>query len=274
MNDENEFDKNKNKTEEEEENNFYKIKKNNILFFVYDFNKNVCVEIKLSNFKSQVEEILSQEKNKTTSKQSPKNVIKRKKTEVVDIKNLKESAQNNKKDYSENLYILDLINEKTNSKTINKSILINLLLSIFSFTVIMILMFIYCYETYIEHINLCNLIKKLIEFSHLSIDAYNIVYISTELFLVTNEKYQGYEVEKNFYCEFLINQLHQYYNQSYEKLQILKNNDVLLTKENQDLIDSYSLKIYSLNDESSINQSYTKLFNLINEYFVNVYEVI
>ena len=270
---ENDSDKNKNKTEEEED-NFYKIKTTNILFFIYDFNKNVCIEIKLSNFKSQVEEILSLEKNKTTSKHSPKNVIKRKKTEVVDIKYLKESAQNNKKDYSNKLYILDLINEETNSKTINKSILINLLLSIFSFFIIMILIFIYCYETYIEHINLCNLIKKLIEFSHISIDAYNIVYISTELFLVTNEKYKGYEVEKNFYCEYLINQLYTHYNQSYEKIQILKNNDVLLTKENQDLIDSYSLKIYSLNDESSINQSYTKLFNLINEYFVNVYEVI
>jgi hypothetical protein len=259
---------------EEEEITFYKIKNPNILFFMYDYNKNVSVEIKLSNFKSQVEEVLSQEKNKSKTHSSSKNLIKRKKTEVVDIKNLKKIAENYKKDFSDNLLILDLINEKSNPKTINKSILINLLLIIFSFIIIMILMFIFCFETYIEHINLYNLIKNLIEFSHLSIDAYNIIYTSTELFLVTNEKYKAYEIEKNFYCEYLINELNIFYNQSYEKIQLLKYNEVLLTKKNQDLIDSYSLKIYSLNDESLINQSYTKLSYLINEYFVNVYEII
>ena len=66
---------------------------------MYDYNKNVSVEIKLSNFKSQVEEVLSQEKNKSKTHSSSKNLIKRKKTEVVDIKNLKKIAENYKKDF-------------------------------------------------------------------------------------------------------------------------------------------------------------------------------
>ena len=267
----NELDKRKSQIKEEEI-TYYKIKNHNILFFMYDFAKNVSVEIKLSNFKSQVDEILSTEKNKSKN-YSSKESIKRKKTEILNIENCKEIVKN-KKDYSDSLYILDLINDKINPKIINKSILINLLLSIFSLLIILTLAFIYCYQTYLEHNNLCELTKILIEFSHLSIDAYNIIYISTELFLVTNEKYNGYEVDKNFYCEFLINSLQLFYNQSYEKIQMLKNNNVKLSKKNQELINSFTLKIYSLNDDYMINQSYTKLPYLINEYFVNVYEII
>ena len=255
---------------EEQEDYYYKIKPQKISFLMYDFEKNMCVNIKLPLYINKVEEILNFEKRKNPLLSKPK----KRKTKLLNLQELKQIIQKSKNDYSENIHIQDIINEKIKPKTINKSVLIHLLTTIISFIIIFITILVFCIKIYNEHQNLSLLTKMLIEFSNLSIDAYKIIFTITELFFISNEKYKVYNRDPFLYADFLIDELKYYYNHSFSNFLILRNNNVKLTKKNKQLIDNYSIKLYSIADNFTVYESYTKLPYLINEYYANVYEIL
>ena len=190
---------------------------------MYDFEKNRCVIINLPHYKSKIEEILYNEKNK---KKFSSELPKKKKTKIYSLAELKQLMLKNKKDFSENLQIKDIINEKIKPKTINKSVLIHLLTTIISFIIIFITILVFCIKIYNEHQNLSLLTKMLIEFSNLSIDAYKIIFTITELFFISNEKYKVYNRDPFLYADFLIDELKYYYNHSFSNFLILRNNNI------------------------------------------------
>ena len=251
----------------------YKIKNNKISFLIYDFDKKVCVNIKSPQYICKVDEIFHNEKQRNciiTNINEPK----KRKTRILNLQELKQIIQKNKKDYSESLYIHDIINEKIKPKKINKSVFIHLLITISSFILLLISLLIYCSKLYTQHKNLSLITEILIEFSNLSIDAYKIIFATTELFFVTNEKYTGYDVDKFFYSDFLISELNNSFSNSYEKFQRLKKRDIKLKPKTQKLIDSYSINLYSMTSNNYVYSSKTKLPYLINEYFINIYQIL
>ena len=252
---------------------FYKIKSNNISFLIYDFDKKVCVNIKSPQYICKVDEIFHNEKQRN-SVLSNFNEPKKRKTRILNLQELKQIIKKNKKDYSESLYIHDIINEKIQPKKINKSVFIHLLITVTSFIILLFSLLIYCYKLYNDNKNLSLITEILIEFSNLSIDAYKIIFASTELFFINNEKYTGYDIDKFFYSDFLISELNKSFSNSYEKFQKLRKKNIRLKPKNQKLIDSYSIDLYTINSYNYVYLTKTKLPYLINEYFVNVYQII
>ena len=258
---------------DDENDKIYKIKNKKITFLQYDFDKKVCVNIKSPQFICKVDEIFYYEKQRN-SIFSNFNEPKKRKTRILNLKELKQIIQKNKKDYSESLHIHDIINEKIKPKKINKSVLIHLVFTIASFIILLISLLIYFQKIYNGYKNLKSITSILIEFSNLSIDAYKIIFTSTELFFITNEKYNIYGIDKFIYSDHLMNQLNHSFSSGFEKFQVLRKKDIKLKPKNQKLIDSYSIKLYSMTSDNEPYFSNTKLPYLINEFFVNVYQII
>ena len=264
------FNEDKNNIEDDIK-NFYKIKIQKISFLMYDFEKNRCVIINLPHYKSKIEEILYNEKNK---KKFSSELPKKKKTKIYSLAELKQLMLKNKKDFNENLQIQDIINEKIKPKTINKSILINCLVIILTYLIILIMGLIFGIETYYEHENLNLMSKMILIFTSVSVDAYKILLSTTELFLLTNDKINGFNLDKKNHSEMIINELSDIFNSSFEKIHFLRNSKVKLTDENSEFLKNFKIKIYSISDRFLINQTSIRVIYLNNEFLFNLYKII
>ena len=250
------------------DNDYYKVQYPNMSFLMFDFDKQHCVNVGLPPFINKIEEIFYYEKNKKLP--TSKNESKNKKTNIYNLNEINDLMKNN---YIENIFIRDMINEKIKTKTINKSVLIHCIIFLFSNITLLIMFLIFGIQTYYEHLNLCLITESLIEYSNLSIDAYKMIFSSTELFITTNEKYTNIKLNRENYSNNILSQLFQFYNQSFTKFQKLKTYNIKLSSYYQKFIDDFNVKLYIISNNFSLHETNTKLPYLINEYFENIYEI-
>ena len=259
----------------EEQENYYKVNFSKIKFKIYNFNDNMFIDIDKFDKNSKVDEIIKQEKiqtkmmlsnnynltKKITKKKTTTKIVKIEKPEEEDLNDLNKIFEKEK----------DFIYKKINKSKINIKIIYLLIINIFLISVFLTFPIIY----FIQSITTSNDMKILINI-HLTMlnvldELYNSFSHGFSLIAIQNPLYSNLIGEKehlmSIFKEKLIEVYYKFTNVSF----LIKKNTFKLSKENQDRKDNSEIWYWTINDELSINQTYTPILNTLNEYFYCVY---
>ena len=264
-------------TKEKIEDNYYKVNLSKVHFSLYDYETNSIIDIKLYHKTSKVEEIKNIEKAITKKKKegSRKNKIHNSNSVFfshnLNSLQLEKQKNNNANINYETSY---LIYSRTKPKLLNKSIIYLFLSLVIFFLILLFLTIYYFYYSFVNRQNLYTIFKITFYISDLMQHVQEIFYYSLEMILLQNPKYTNYYMTREELLNYCIKGMLEIFEENSNLLDILKYNQVKISKKNKDIIDNFEVTgiFISNNFTKEINSTY-KLLYILEEYTFSIYSL-
>ena len=251
-----------------QDDNIYKIHYQNIYYFVYDFTKHSCEEVKLYQNKSKVEEILYDEKNITSSLKKNKKRFFQKNLSHDNLPNLKKENTNETREINKGTIE---ISHSTDFHKLNIFTFIWLFIILFYFIFLIIFGVFYFSFCISIRAKIYQTIKIHNSLSDLMQNSNRAFYYAYQLIMLQNTLFINFDSSRNELKEYSKKNLKDIYIQFKQLIDEINIYIYSISKENKLKIENYSLKMVSLSENLERNITQVKVINIIEEFIFAIY---